>query len=337
MRPRWFALAANSDMPTFSVCIPTYNSARFLGETIEGALAQTFADFELIISDNASTDGTAALCRRYSDPRLKYHRFETLVGQGSNWNRCVGLATGEFVALLHADDVYLPDFLAERLRQFDAAPEAGIAFGAVELIDDEGRLIGAQSFSDREIVAPPSEFYGDLLMGCVINPASLTVRRSCYATVGPFNEQCLWGIDWDMWLRLAAVTGVSYTPRISSRYRMHGASGSSTGLLGPRYLAEDFSVLKSALERLDLDPQLEKIRPKRRQALRSYSLRAMNAAGANCEAGRRLSTLRALGEALRCSPSLITRPTVWALAAGSVAGPWSYRIWVGLRGRRKTG
>lgn len=323
-------------MPKVSICIPTYNSARFLGEAIESALAQTFGDFELVISDNASTDNTPTLCRHYGDPRIKYHRFETLVGQGGNWNRCVSLATGEFVALLHADDIYLADFLAERVEQFENASGIGIAFGAVELIDELGRPLGRQSFGSDAIVAPPPLFYGELLMGCIINPASLLVRRSCYAIVGPFDEQRLWAIDWDMWLRLAAMCGVSYTPRASSRYRIHGASGSSTGLLGPRYLTEDIAVLNSAIERLDLDPQLKAIRPKRQQALRAYSMRAMSAAEANCEAGRRFSTLRALGEALRHTPTLAVRPTLWALAAGAVAGPRSYRAWRKLRNPRGT-
>lgn len=318
-------------MPKVSICIPTYNSARFLAETIESALAQDFGDFELVISDNASTDETPALCARYSDPRIRYNRFETLVGQGGNWNRCVSLAKGEFVALLHADDVYLPDFLTERVRQFAEASDTGIAFGAVELMDAAGQPIGGQSFSDHARVARAPEFYGDLLMGCVINPASLLVRRSLYSEVGPFNEQRLWGIDWDMWLRLAAISGVSYSPRASSRYRIHGASGSTTGLLGPRYLAEDFSVLKGALERLEKDPKLAGIRPRRWAALRAYSMRAMYAAEANCLAGRRLSTLSAVSEAVRNTPSLLAKPTTWALALGGVLGSWPYRTWKGLR------
>ena len=171
-------------------------------------------------------------------------------------------------------------------------------------------------------------------MGCRINPASLVVRRSCYEAAGPFNEQRLWGIDWDMWLKVAAISGVAYSPRASSRYRIHGASGSSTGLFGPRYLNEDFEVLSAALERLDQDPGLASLRPLRRQALRSYSLRALHAAGVSCEAGQRKGTLRAIGEALRCTPTLATRPTVWALTAGALVGPWCYRAWSRLHPQR---
>lgn len=309
-------------MPRASICIPTYNSARFLGATIESALAQNFADFELVISDNASTDETPELCARFKDPRIRYVRFDTLVGQGGNWNRCVSLARGEFIALLHADDIYLPDFLSTRVKQFDASDDAGIAFGAVELIDEVGGKIGQQVFREEEVAAPAPRFYADLLLGCVINPASLMVRRALCDRTGPFNEQRLWGIDWDMWLRLAAISGVSYTRRISSQYRIHGKSGSSTGLLGPRYLREDFAVLKEALDRLTSEPALASLRSHRKAALRAYSLRAMNAAGANCEAGLRGSTWGALREAIRYSPWLLTRPTTWALAAGR--GPYRW-------------
>lgn len=309
-------------MPRVSICIPTYNSARFLGATIESALAQDFADFELVISDNASTDETPALCARYTDPRIRYVRFDTLVGQGGNWNRCVNLARGEFVALLHADDIYLPDFLSARMKQFEATAHMDVAFGAVDLIDENGGRIGQQVFREQERSAPAPEFYADLLQGCVINPASIVVRRALYDRTGPFNEQRLWGIDWDMWLRLAAIGGVSYTRHISSQYRIHGKSGSSTGLLGPRYLREDFAVLKEALDRLANEPALAALRSERKAALRAYSLRAMNAAGANCEAGLRGSTWGALWEAVRYSPWLLTRPTTWALAAGRAPYRW---------------
>ena len=321
-------------MPRVSICIPSYNSARFLGAAIESSLAQTFVDFELVVSDNASTDETKALCQRYTDPRLKYHRFETLVGQGANWNRCVSLAVGDFIALLHADDEYLPDFLARRLGQFRDSPETGIAFGAVELIDEDGRSVGRSSFGNQAIAAAAPTFYENLLMGCIINPASLMVRRSCYATAGPFDEDRLWGVDWDMWLRIAAMNAVSYTPAVSSRYRIHGSSGSSTGLLGSRYLSDDLAVLRAALRRLDLQPNLTPARAMRGKALRAYSLRALSAAEANCVGGRRASTIRAVATAIRYSPVLLTRPTLWALVAASVAGPGVYRVWKRLRGPR---
>src|SRR5262245_47649967 len=102
-------------MPRISVCIPTYNTARYLPEAIESVLAQTYDDFELVICDNASTDATPQLCRRYDDPRVRYVRFDELVNQGNNWNRCLRLARGDYIALLHADDRYRSGFLIERV------------------------------------------------------------------------------------------------------------------------------------------------------------------------------------------------------------------------------
>lgn len=319
--------------PRISVCIPTYNSARFLDAAIESALRQRYEDFELIVCDNASTDETPALCARHSDSRLRYHRFETLVNQGGNWNRCVSLAQGDYVALLHADDEYLPDFVAARVEVLDRHPEVGLAFGAVEVIDEQGRVTGAQSFADHDIVAAAPEFYGELLMGCVISPASPVVRRSCYASVGPFDERRLWAIDWDMWLRLAASYGVAYSPRPLSRYRVHGASGSTTGFAGTRYAREDRAVLRMALDRLERDPGLEPLRALRERALHASARRALYAAGINCEAGRRQAALANVLLALKDRPQLVFKPTVWALLVSTVVGGWAYRIFRRYRGQ----
>jgi glycosyltransferase involved in cell wall biosynthesis len=80
--------------PKVSVCIPTYNTARYLPEAIESVLCQEFDDNELVICDNASTDDTSEICGRYRKERVRYVRFDEFVGQAANWNRCLQLATG---------------------------------------------------------------------------------------------------------------------------------------------------------------------------------------------------------------------------------------------------
>src|SRR5688500_5450428 len=91
-------LAASSTAPRVSVGVPVYNGERYVARSIEALLAQTFADFELIIADNASTDGTEAICRAYvmRDPRVSYHRSPTNVGIVANFNRCVALARAPY-------------------------------------------------------------------------------------------------------------------------------------------------------------------------------------------------------------------------------------------------
>src|SRR5215470_4210186 len=127
-------------MPKISICIPTYNTARYLPETIESVLQQEFADYELVICDNASTDDTPQICRRYKDERLRYVRFEELTNQSGNFNRCLKEAKGEYLTLLHADDFLLPGYMADRVKRLDGHEGAGFVFGAVKIVDAIGMV-----------------------------------------------------------------------------------------------------------------------------------------------------------------------------------------------------
>src|SRR5947209_6312282 len=98
--------------PVFSICLPTYNRARLLGRAIRSALAQTFGDFELIVSDNASTDDTTAVVGSFRDPRLRYRRYDRLVGMYANHNRCLDAVRADWTVYLHSDDELEPDCLA---------------------------------------------------------------------------------------------------------------------------------------------------------------------------------------------------------------------------------
>jgi glycosyltransferase involved in cell wall biosynthesis len=109
-------------VPFLSVCIPTYNRAGMLLKAIESVLAQDFDDFELIVCDNASTDGTEAVVKGYTEPRLRYERFPELVGMYANHNRCVRLARAPWIVFLHSDDVLAPSALAALHRAATTAP-----------------------------------------------------------------------------------------------------------------------------------------------------------------------------------------------------------------------
>jgi len=318
-------------MPKVSVCIPTYNTARYLPEAIESVLAQEFGDYELVICDNASTDETPELCKKYDDPRIRYVRYEQLVNQGGNWNRCLHLARGEYVALLHSDDKYLPGFLEQRVKALDENPEVGLVFGAVRLIDTEGAEIGTQTLGEKPFIANASEFLSELLFGCVINPVSPMVRRSCYEAVGRFNEERLWGIDWEMWLRLSARFGVMYSPAVTAAYRMHGTSGTSVGLLEAKNGAEDLQVLESTFREIDERPELARFGALRRKAYRKLALRTLYAAGYNCEHGNVTGVKQNLRFVIRTDWSLVSRPSVWALWLSCYLGSWVYRAFRQIR------
>src|SRR3972149_3665070 len=110
-------------MPKVSVCIPSYNHARYIGASIESVLAQSFEDWELVIVDNFSTDDTQAVVKSFRDPRIRSYASDRNVGLVRNWNRCVSLARGEYVGILPADDIYLPRMLERSVGRLDAHPK----------------------------------------------------------------------------------------------------------------------------------------------------------------------------------------------------------------------
>ena len=111
--------------PKVSVCIPTYNRPDFLRQAIESVLAQTFSDYELIISDNASEDSTTDLISSFKDRRIIYIRKEKNIGAIDNFNSCLAAAKGEYITIFHDDDIMLPDNLAFKVEALDLTREWG--------------------------------------------------------------------------------------------------------------------------------------------------------------------------------------------------------------------
>jgi glycosyltransferase involved in cell wall biosynthesis len=130
----------NSSKPRVSIGLPVRNGARYLGEAVDSLLRQTYTDFELIISDNASTDQTEAICREYvaRDPRVRYYRSSQDVGLANNYNYLFIRARGEYFKWAAADDVHEPDYLARCLDVLERDPGVVLAYGKVRFIDENG-------------------------------------------------------------------------------------------------------------------------------------------------------------------------------------------------------
>jgi glycosyltransferase involved in cell wall biosynthesis len=129
-------------MPLVSIGMPVRNGERFVREAIESVLAQDFSDFELIISDNASTDATPEIAAAYAraDPRVAYHRLETNLGAAANYNRVFHMARGRYFKWAPHDDTIAPGFLTACLRGFEACdPPPVIVYPGFEFIDEDGR------------------------------------------------------------------------------------------------------------------------------------------------------------------------------------------------------
>ena len=117
-------------MPRVSVITPAHNAAAHLAETLDSVFAQTYADYEVVVADDASTDDTAAIVARYAD-RMRYVRSASNVGPAGARNLAIEHASGELLALLDADDLWLPDYLAEQVALYDREERARPGVGVV--------------------------------------------------------------------------------------------------------------------------------------------------------------------------------------------------------------
>ena len=127
-------------MARVSVGLPVYNGERYLSDAIDSLLRQTFTDFELIISDNASTDGTGDICRRYADQdrRIRYVRSEKNVGSAANFNRVIELATAPHFTLAAHDDIRAPRYVERCMEVLDKDPSVILAYTRGSVIDEAG-------------------------------------------------------------------------------------------------------------------------------------------------------------------------------------------------------
>lgn len=136
-------------MPRVSIGMPVYNGERFLGEALRSLAAQTFTDYELIISDNGSTDRTEEICRRAAaqDPRIRYYREAQNRGAAWNYNRVVELATGEYFKWAAHDDLITPDYLEKCVGVLDHDPELVLCCTDDQDIDEDGAYVDARRHS----------------------------------------------------------------------------------------------------------------------------------------------------------------------------------------------
>ena len=171
--------------PRLSVGLPVFNGEKYLKEALESILAQTYSDFELLISDNASTDHTQHICREYAakDSRIRYYRNEKNIGAPKNFNRVFELSSCEYFKWAAADDVHAPTYLQKCVSVLDTDPSIILCCSKVRRIDERGRL--GENY-DRPIAArisswKPHERFGEFI----------TMRTPCLALFGVIRASVL--------------------------------------------------------------------------------------------------------------------------------------------------
>lgn len=237
--------------PEVSICIPTYNGAKYIGETIASTLKQRFTDFELIVVDDCSADKTEAIVNSFSDSRLKFLKNHTRFGLVGNFNRCLELATSEFICIFHQDDVMLPDNIEKKLRILKENSSVGLVHSNCYRIDANGHTTGAYWPNEIETgIENGSSYFQKMIMGN--NPIccpSVLVRKRCYESLGAFDERLRLTCDWEMWMRIALFHDISYLAEPLIMYREHESNESHKYKGNIRGLREAYLAKKIVLER----------------------------------------------------------------------------------------
>ncbi len=212
--------------PKVSVCIASYNHARFLPETLESILAQTYRDFEIIVADDGSTDGSYDLLMSYASQhpaRIKVVTHPSHVNRGisATVNLALQHAAGTYIGWLGSDDVWYPHLLEKGVAVLEADARLGLVYGKCDKVYENGNerisRITGEDFTQEE---RPWE---TLINDCVISSCAVVFRKECFTQLGPFVDSLVCS-DWDFYIKLAAHWPLAYIPESLAMYRLHGAN-----------------------------------------------------------------------------------------------------------------
>ncbi len=201
--------------PLVSIVTPSFNQARYLGETLASVAAQDYPLVEMIVLDGGSSDGSVDLIADFArqHPGKVLWRSEPDGGQADAISRGLSMARGEIVAWLNSDDAYVfSGVLSQVVDAFAARPDAGVLYGDAAIISSDGRLLRIQCGHRFT--------YGRLLRGCYIVQPSVFMRRQVVAAC-PLNLKLNYALDYELWLRASLQFPFVYVPRLWAADRNH--------------------------------------------------------------------------------------------------------------------
>ncbi len=223
-------IRANNKQPLVSICIPTYNAEKTIAETLNSIIGQTYTNIEIIISENASTDNTISLLNKFNDPRIKIYRTSKTIIAEKNFSRCIELATGEYIAIFHADDLYYPGMVEKQVQAFQDNSSIGAVFTMADYIDIHGKIIGEHKLpfelKSKQIYSSQEILTSILRNGNFLLCPSAMVRSKIYKQLAKFDVE-MFGTssDLDMWLRILKNHPIAILDEKLMSYRISNLQG----------------------------------------------------------------------------------------------------------------
>lgn len=207
--------------PKVSVLMPVYNAAPFLAEAIDSILAQTFADFEFVIINDGSTDGSEEIIAAYRDSRIRYLNNENNLGLVATLNRGIDCSQGQYIARMDGDDICLPKRFAKQVEHLDRNPEVGVCGTAYTYFGDSNRL-----------ESPPIDCrkaFTYLSQNSSIGHPTAMIRKSVLDEHAiRYENEFGYAADYALWVRMGLVSRIESLPDSLLRYRWHSSNMSKT-------------------------------------------------------------------------------------------------------------
>ena len=186
-------------MPKVSVIIPTHNRPESLEKAVKSVLGQTYTDFEILISDDGSTDNTSRVVEGFSDKRIRSRRYSNSIGVAVVRNNAIIDSKGEYIAFLDDDDEWLPSKLEKQIRLLEGSSDKlGAVYTGVNSLDDK-----LDRIFEIKIPRHRGNILQDLLFNNFITTSSVIVKKHCFDDVGLFDTEYMSASDNDMWIRIA--------------------------------------------------------------------------------------------------------------------------------------
>ena len=272
--------------PLVSVLVACYNQARYVEECLDSLLNQTYENIEVIIIDDCSQDGSASVIQRWLAAHTftaTFFRHRQNQGICKTFNAALQRARGEYICVLAADDVYLPDKIDDQVSLMEALPpKVGVVYSDAWQIDADGNPL-AEKFIEahrRFQLMPEGNLFPALLEGNFIPAPATMIRRECFKTVGPYDEELVYE-DFDMWLRIARHYDFAFSATISAKYRIVPESVTRVVLRkGTAALKSEFRIFEKLIRGNEFT-QDERRHVKVRLASIAFHMYENNCAGRN--------------------------------------------------------
>lgn len=220
----------NEKIPKVSVVIPTYNRGHLVSRAIRSVLDQTYQNFEVIVVDDASTDNTEKVVKKFNDKRIKYIRHERNRGGSAARNTGIKTAQGEYIAFQDSDDEWLPEKLEKQVRVLENAPsEVGVVYtGIWRMKDGKKTYIPSSKINQKE-----GNIHDELLRGSFVTTQAAIVKNETFRNVGLFDERLPRLQDWELFIRISNFYEFKYIdePLVISYFTPNSISANQEALI----------------------------------------------------------------------------------------------------------